>query len=259
MPDPLTLDEVATRSARGRLDLRGPRRAEDLVAEQHATLAAVQKPTARPPRSGTAPGPTPPTSGRASVRRRLIMDAAGLTNIFADVHDTWTSAGWEQVVAADPDVIVLVDAAWNTADKKIAMLEANPATSQLTAVREHRYLTVPFAAGEAGVRTADAAVSLSEQLAASTRDMTRVAVSPRPAGRVTGTPPATRARRALWVLVGAGALVLVVTVLVTVTIGPADLGVAEVARSIAGTSASPVTPSRGCTTRSSGTCASPAC
>ena len=76
----------------------------------------------------------------------MIMDAAGLTNIFADVHDTWTSAGWEQVVAADPDVIVLVDAAWNTADKKIELLEANPATSQLTAVREKRYLIVPFAA-----------------------------------------------------------------------------------------------------------------
>ena len=95
----------------------------------------------------------------------MIMDAAGLTNIFADVHDTWTSAGWEQVVAADPDVIVLVDAAWNTADKKIGMLEANPATSQLTAVREKRYLVVPFAAGEAGVRNADAVQSLSDQLA----------------------------------------------------------------------------------------------
>ena len=81
----------------------------------------------------------------------MMMDAAGLTNIFADVHDTWTSAGWEQVVAADPDVIVLVDATWNTADSKIALLEANPATAQLTAVREHRYLTVPFPAAEAGV------------------------------------------------------------------------------------------------------------
>ena len=77
----------------------------------------------------------------------MIMDAAGLTNIFADVHDTWTSAGWEQVVAADPDVIVLVDATWNTADKKIELLEANPATSQLTAVREKRYLLVPVRGG----------------------------------------------------------------------------------------------------------------
>ena len=98
----------------------------------------------------------------------MIMDAAGLTNIFADVHDTWTSAGWEQVVAADPDVIVLVDAAWNTAEKKIALLEANPATSQLTAVREKRYLIVPFAAGEAGVRNADA-VGRSRQLARAER------------------------------------------------------------------------------------------
>ena len=60
----------------------------------------------------------------------MIMDAAGLTNISADVHDTWTSLGWEPVVDADPDVIVLVDAAWNTADAKIALLESNPATAR---------------------------------------------------------------------------------------------------------------------------------
>ena len=60
---------------------------------------------------------------------------------------------------------MLVDAAWNTADKKIGLLEANPATSQLTAVREKQYLVVPFAAGEAGVRNAEAVQSLSDQLA----------------------------------------------------------------------------------------------
>ena len=96
----------------------------------------------------------------------MIMDAAGLTNIFADVHDTWTSAGWEQVVAADPDVIVLVDATWNTAADKITMLESNPATRELTAVREHRYVTVPFPASEAGVRSASAVTSVAEQVAA---------------------------------------------------------------------------------------------
>ncbi|WP_456786555.1 putative F420-0 ABC transporter permease subunit [Cellulomonas sp. P5_C5] len=51
----------------------------------------------------------------------------------------------------------------------------------------------------------------------------------RPASRA-----GVRARTPLTVLVLAGLAALVVTVLVTVTIGPADLGVAEVARSIAG-------------------------
>jgi len=34
----------------------------------------------------------------------MIMKAAGLTNVFADVRDTWTSVGWESVIAANPSV-----------------------------------------------------------------------------------------------------------------------------------------------------------
>ncbi|MGO7984328.1 putative F420-0 ABC transporter substrate-binding protein, partial [Rhizobium johnstonii] len=63
-----------------------------------------------------------------------------------------------------PDVIVLVDATWNTAESKIATLEANPATAAMTAVKEHHYVTVPFAAGEAGVRNVDSVVSITGQL-----------------------------------------------------------------------------------------------
>ena len=96
----------------------------------------------------------------------MIMDAAGLTNIFGDVHDTWTSVGWESVVEADPDVIVLVDATWNTAASKIATLESSPATQGLAAVKNKRYVILPFAATEAGIRNVEAAASAIDQLAA---------------------------------------------------------------------------------------------
>jgi iron complex transport system substrate-binding protein len=94
-----------------------------------------------------------------------VLETAGLTNIAAGIDQSWTSLGWEAIVADDPDVIVLVDAGWNTAASKIALLEANPATASLSAVKNHRYITVPFPAGEAGVRTADAAASVAAQLA----------------------------------------------------------------------------------------------
>ncbi|MDQ0374250.1 putative F420-0 ABC transporter substrate-binding protein [Cellulomonas humilata] len=164
MPDPLTFDEVADEIREVAAIFGVPERAEELIAEQDATLEAVQKPTTETTALWYSSGTDTPYVGAGIGAPQMIMDAAGLTNIFADVHDTWTSAGWEQVVAADPDVIVLVDAAWNTADKKIELLEGNPATSQLTAVREKKYLLVPFAAGEAGVRNADAVASLSDQL-----------------------------------------------------------------------------------------------
>jgi iron complex transport system substrate-binding protein len=62
-------------------------------------------------------------------------------------------------------VIVLVDASWNTADSKIATLQTDPATKNLSAVKNSRYLLVPFPASEAGVRSADATVDLAAQLA----------------------------------------------------------------------------------------------
>ncbi|MCL2463809.1 MAG: ABC transporter substrate-binding protein, partial [Micrococcales bacterium] len=88
------------------------------------------------------------------------------TNVFADVHDTWSSIGWERVIAANPDVLVLVDASWNTYDSKVAYLESNPATAQLTAVKEHRFVRLPFASTEAGVRNVEAAASLVQQVRA---------------------------------------------------------------------------------------------
>ena len=96
----------------------------------------------------------------------MMLETLGLTNIAADVDDTWTSFSWEAIVDANPDVIVLVDASWNTADSKIAALEANPATAGLTAVQNGSYLRIPFAAGEAGVRNVEATADLADQLSA---------------------------------------------------------------------------------------------
>ncbi|WP_298459976.1 putative F420-0 ABC transporter substrate-binding protein [uncultured Cellulomonas sp.] len=165
-PDPLTFDDVfAEIEEAGRL-LGAPQAAAELVDQQRARLAEVTP----DPRGLTAlwysSGADVPYVGAGIGAPQMIMDAVGLENIAGDVHDTWTAFGFEQVVEDDPDVIVLVDAAWNTAESKIALLEANPATARLTAVREGRYLVVPFAATEAGVRNVDAVHDLADQLAA---------------------------------------------------------------------------------------------
>ena len=166
MPDPLTFDGVYDEIREVASIFGVPDRAEALIAKDKATLAAVSKPKDETTALWYSSGTDTPYVGAGIGAPQMMMDAAGLTNIFADVHDTWTSAGWESIVAADPDVIVLVDASWNTAAKKIELLETNPATAQLTAVKEHRYLTIPFAASEAGVRNAEAVASLDDQLAA---------------------------------------------------------------------------------------------
>ena len=166
MPDPLTFDDVDDEIREVASIFGVQDRAEELIADEHETLSSVTPPVTGTTALWYSSGSDTPYVGAGIGAPQMMMDAAGLTNIFADVHDTWTSAGWESIVAADPSVIVLVDADWNTAAKKIEMLESNPATAQLSAVQNDRYLTIPFAASEAGIRNAEAVKSLDDQLAA---------------------------------------------------------------------------------------------
>lgn len=135
------------------------------LAEQRATLDAIS-PDSRELRAlWYSSGTDTPYVGAGIGNPQLILDLVGLENVAADVADTWTSMSWEAIVDANPDVIVLVDATWNSAADKIALLESNAATAELDAVQNSRYLVIPFASTEAGARTAWAAADLAQQLA----------------------------------------------------------------------------------------------
>lgn len=137
-----------------------------LIAQQKAELATVTKNTKGLSALWYSSGTDTPYVGAGTGAPELVMQTVGLKNVAGDVKQTWTSLGWESIVADDPDVIILIDASWNTAASKIQSLESNPATANLTAVKDHRYITIPFPASEAGVRTVDAAVSIQKQLKA---------------------------------------------------------------------------------------------
>ncbi|NLF05602.1 MAG: putative F420-0 ABC transporter substrate-binding protein [Actinomycetales bacterium] len=144
--------------------LGAPEAAAELVAKQRTRLEAVVPDTRELDALWYSSGSQTPYVGAGTGVPQMILEAAGLSNIAADVADSWTSISWEEVVARDPDVIVLVDSAWNTAENKKQVLAENPATSALDAVREGRYLVVPFPATEAGVRNVAAVESLVAQL-----------------------------------------------------------------------------------------------
>ena len=97
---------------------------------------------------------------------QLILDAVGATNIFADVAGGWADVSWERVVRADPDVIVLADASWSTAADKIALLEKDPALRDLRAVRDERFVILPFSETTPGVRLADGAQAVADGISA---------------------------------------------------------------------------------------------
>lgn len=140
--------------------------ADALVAEQKAELAALKSDNRGLTALWYSSGTKAPYVGAGSNAPAMIMEALGLSNIMADVDDGWVAASWEAVVDANPDVIVLVDAAWNSAEQKKKLLAENPITSQLDAVVNQHYLIVPFPASEAGVRNVPATVDMAAQLAA---------------------------------------------------------------------------------------------
>lgn len=170
VPDPLTFDTVFAEIEEAGAIFGVKDAAAELVAGQREALEALVPAAGAPTALWYSSGTDSPYVGAGIGSPAMIMDAAGLSNIFADVHDTWSSVGWESIVAADPNVIVLVDATWNTAESKIALLESNPATQGLSAVTNKRYIVLPFAATEAGIRNVEAAASVIDQLAALDRN-----------------------------------------------------------------------------------------
>jgi iron complex transport system substrate-binding protein len=164
-PSPLTWDDIWNEITLAGRVFDVPDAARALIVDEQGRLDAITRDDRGLSALWYSSGSDTPYVGAGIGNPQLVMDSAGLKNIAANVPMTWSSLSWEAVVDADPDVIVLVDSAWGSAEKKIAQLEGNPVTAKLTAVENHRYLTVPFAAGEAGVRSVEAVETIRAQLA----------------------------------------------------------------------------------------------
>ncbi|WP_166865830.1 putative F420-0 ABC transporter substrate-binding protein [Salinibacterium sp. ZJ70] len=164
-PETLDFDEVFREIDQAGAIFGVPERAAELIAEQRAQLAELTPVTSAPTALWWSSAIDIPFVGAGSGAPAMVMDTVGLTNIAGDIDATWTPVGWETIIAANPDVIVVVDSLRNPASGKIDYLRSNPATSTLDAVVHERFVIVPFAAGEAGVRSVDTAQSVLAQLA----------------------------------------------------------------------------------------------
>ncbi|MCO8269262.1 ABC transporter substrate-binding protein [Actinoplanes sp. TRM 88003] len=105
-------------------------------------------------------GSDAPSVGACCGAPGMIMEAAGVTNAFADVKGSWGDTSWEAVAERNPDVIVLIDASWDPAAKKREFLEKNATLKGLPAVKAKKYVVIPFSETSAGVRNVQAVESL---------------------------------------------------------------------------------------------------
>ncbi|HBO54764.1 MAG TPA: iron transporter [Janibacter terrae] len=95
---------------------------------------------------------------------QAIIEAAGGRNATAGIKDTWTEVSWEELVSSRPDYIAFVDYAGQSYEDKVRVLESNPATRDLPAVTEERYLNLPISAWTSSPLNIDAAESLRRGL-----------------------------------------------------------------------------------------------
>ncbi|NMX66417.1 ABC transporter substrate-binding protein [Pseudomonas sp. WS 5059] len=128
-------------------------RADALIARMQAQVAAVQK---------TLPATQPRvflydsgedramTSGRLGMPQALIA-AAGGRNILDDVDASWTRVNWETVVERNPQVIVIVDYSEITAEQKIQFLLDNPALQSVDAIKQRRFIVIPYVQATPGI------------------------------------------------------------------------------------------------------------
>jgi iron complex transport system substrate-binding protein len=97
----------------------------------------------------------PETAGRYAMPTALI-EAAGARNVMDDVEASWTTVNWEAVLRRDPQFIVIIDYGDVTAAQKIAFLRQAPALAAVDAVRQDRFVILPYDAATPGVRNIDA-------------------------------------------------------------------------------------------------------
>ncbi|MFS8113622.1 ABC transporter substrate-binding protein [Rhizobium jaguaris] len=103
----------------------------------------------------------PFTSGRYGIPTAMI-EAAGGTNIMDDVAKSWTEVSWEPVIEKNPQVIVIVDYGEVTAAQKIAFLKNNPAFKHIDAVKNDRFVVLPYVEATPGPRNIEAIATLAK-------------------------------------------------------------------------------------------------
>ncbi|MFB7911980.1 ABC transporter substrate-binding protein [Kitasatospora sp. NPDC056076] len=119
-------------------------RADKLIAESRATIAAVPQPERRPSVFLYDSGQDKPyTAGKFAAANEIIAKAGG-TNVMGDLADTWVTAGWESVVQRDPEVIVINNYATPGAEEKRTFLKSFPPLANVAAIRNDRIFVMDY-------------------------------------------------------------------------------------------------------------------
>ncbi len=142
-------------------------RASSLIASMQTQVAAVQAKVA-----GLTPikvfdydsGEASPVTGPGLAMPTAEIALGGGINIFASLKQSWTTVSWEQVVAAQPQCIIINDYSTPTVAQKEKFLETFPASKNLPAVKNHCFLPLSYDEVTPSPRNAEAVVAIAHWL-----------------------------------------------------------------------------------------------
>lgn len=96
-----------------------------------------------------------------------LIEASGGINIMETFEKSWATVGWEEVIARDPEVIVIVNYGEVSAGQKREFMMTNPAFADMAAVRNDNFVTLEYIAATPGPRNIEAIRTLAAAFAAS--------------------------------------------------------------------------------------------
>lgn len=107
-----------------------------------------------------------PFVGAGKGSPQLLVESVGGVNVFADRPGNWADVSMENVIGSNPDVIVVADSTGSPAQARIEFARSDPAMSRLRAVRDNRFVVIPFSETTSGVRLLDGARRIADGIRA---------------------------------------------------------------------------------------------
>ena len=140
-------------------------RAKNLVNDYKAELKSFKSnlETGEPVRAFVYDsGEDTPFSAGLYAMPTALIEAAGGVNVMNGFEKSWGTVTWEEVVAQNPEVIIIVNYGSVTAEQKRASMMSNPAFSNIEAVKNDRFVTLEYVEATPGPRNIKAIKTLAK-------------------------------------------------------------------------------------------------
>ena len=92
-----------------------------------------------------------------------MIELAGGKNVFADTEKNWTAAAWEDVIAAEPECIVVMDyLASDPIDQKLEFLKNSDILADVPAIKNDNIIVIDLTDVTGCYRSVDAIETMAK-------------------------------------------------------------------------------------------------